>query len=98
MPSKSGEFGQVSFVNSICTYRGGTHVKYIRDQLVAGIHKYLARRHKKDAPNVTDTMIRNNLHVSHILQCEMMHVLNSRMNCISDRCRSLPFLAWDRSS
>ena len=29
-----GEFRQVSFVNSICTSKGGTHVNYIVDQLV----------------------------------------------------------------
>ena len=28
-----GQFNQVSFVNSICTYKGGTHVNYILDQL-----------------------------------------------------------------
>ena len=29
-----GEFRQVSFVNSICTSKGGTHVNYIVDQIV----------------------------------------------------------------
>jgi DNA gyrase/topoisomerase IV subunit B len=29
-----GQFAQVSFVNSICTYKGGTHVTYIADQVV----------------------------------------------------------------
>ena len=28
-----GEFRQVSFVNAICTSKGGTHVNYIVDQL-----------------------------------------------------------------
>lgn len=28
------EFKQVSFVNSICTFRGGTHVNMIADQIV----------------------------------------------------------------
>lgn len=30
-----GQFEQVSFVNSICTTKGGPHVKYIADQLVS---------------------------------------------------------------
>ena len=29
-----GEFNHVSFVNSICTSRGGSHVNYIADQIV----------------------------------------------------------------
>ncbi|KAL6079289.1 DNA topoisomerase 2 [Balamuthia mandrillaris] len=32
--SKDSEFRQVSFVNSICTTQGGSHVKYIVDKLV----------------------------------------------------------------
>lgn len=32
-----GQFQQVSFVNSICTFRGGTHVNYVCDQIVSAI-------------------------------------------------------------
>lgn len=32
-----GEFKQVSFVNSICTSRGGSHVDYITNQIVEQI-------------------------------------------------------------
>lgn len=32
-----GQFQQVSFVNSICTSKGGTHVQYIVDQIVANL-------------------------------------------------------------
>lgn len=32
-----GEFKQVSFVNSICTTRGGSHVDYITNQIVEQI-------------------------------------------------------------
>jgi len=32
-----GEFRQVSFVNGICTSKGGTHVNYLIDQIVEKI-------------------------------------------------------------
>jgi DNA topoisomerase-2 len=34
-----GSFTQVSFVNSICTTKGGTHVEYIASQIVAEVLK-----------------------------------------------------------
>lgn len=37
----------VSFVNSIATSRGGTHVSYILDQVSKGIEKNLSRKDKK---------------------------------------------------
>ena len=36
-----GQFQQVSFVNSICTSKGGTHVNYVTDQIVSRIHTVL---------------------------------------------------------
>ena len=42
-----GAFGQVSFVNSICTTKGGTHVEYIANQIVAEISKQLMKKDKK---------------------------------------------------
>ena len=41
-----GQFSQVSFVNSICTYKGGTHVTYIADQVVRGKAPPLAEASK----------------------------------------------------
>eukprot|EP00927_Polykrikos_kofoidii_P065325 TRINITY_DN6109_c0_g1_i1.p1 TRINITY_DN6109_c0_g1~~TRINITY_DN6109_c0_g1_i1.p1 ORF type:complete len:2348 (-),score=532.90 TRINITY_DN6109_c0_g1_i1:289-6285(-) len=43
-----GGFQQVSFVNSICTSRGGTHVNYIADQLVGPITDRLESRKKAE--------------------------------------------------
>lgn len=44
-----GQFNQVSFVNSIATTKGGTHVNYIADQLVKRIMEEYAKKNKKAA-------------------------------------------------
>ena len=41
-----GQFQQVSFVNSICTTKGGTHVTYITDQIVDKLMEILKKKHK----------------------------------------------------
>lgn len=40
-------FQQVSFVNCICTTKGGTHVGYIADQLTDALSGALQKKHKK---------------------------------------------------
>ena len=42
-----GQFQQVSFVNGICTSKGGTHVSYITDQLIQSIKVVLDKKNKK---------------------------------------------------
>jgi DNA topoisomerase-2 len=42
-----GQFQQVSFVNSICTSKGGTHVNYIVDQIVGKLQTVLQKKNKK---------------------------------------------------
>ena len=41
-----GQFQQVSFVNGICTSKGGTHVTYITDQIVDKLMEVLKKKHK----------------------------------------------------
>jgi hypothetical protein len=41
-----GEPDQVSFVNSICTTRGGTHVNYIANMLAKEIHAAVSKKNK----------------------------------------------------
>ncbi|CAI2366138.1 unnamed protein product [Moneuplotes crassus] len=43
-----GDFQQVSFVNSICTTLGGTHVDYLADQITSHVQTILKKKHKKD--------------------------------------------------
>lgn len=41
-----GDFKQVSFVNSICTSKGGTHVNYIIDQIVKEVRDRVKKKDK----------------------------------------------------
>jgi DNA topoisomerase-2 len=41
-----GQFQQVSFVNSICTTKGGSHVAYIVDQLTSAIAVVANKKNK----------------------------------------------------
>ena len=41
-----GEFRQVSFVNSVCTTKGGTHVNYITEQIVDRIQEKIKKKDK----------------------------------------------------
>lgn len=45
-----GQFQQVSFVNSICTIKGGTHVNYVADQIVSQLIEAVKKKDKKGAP------------------------------------------------
>jgi DNA topoisomerase-2 len=42
-----GQFQQVSFVNSICTTKGGQHVSYVTDQITSAVATMLNKK-KKD--------------------------------------------------
>ncbi len=42
-----GQLSQVSFVNSIWTMKGGTHVNHVADQIVSKISEHMAKRDKK---------------------------------------------------
>lgn len=42
-----GQFQQVSFVNSICTSKGGTHVTYIANQIVNKLMEKVQKKNKK---------------------------------------------------
>ena len=52
-------FQQISFVNSIATTSGGTHVNYIVDQMVKKISEFLKKKKKKVKPY----QIKNNIFV-----------------------------------
>ncbi|CDW75314.1 dna gyrase topoisomerase a subunit family protein [Stylonychia lemnae] len=62
-----GSFQQVSFVNSICTFKGGSHVSYISDQIVDKIQEVLKKKHK--TLDIKPSQIRNNLWV--FINCQV---------------------------
>ncbi|EME32653.1 DNA topoisomerase II [Galdieria sulphuraria] len=41
-----GQFTQVSFVNSIWTMKGGTHVNHIVDQIISKVNEHIEKKHK----------------------------------------------------
>jgi DNA topoisomerase-2 len=59
--SDSGSFQQISFVNSICTSKGGSHVNYIADQVTARLVGVVKRRNK--GSEVKPNHIKNHLAV-----------------------------------
>jgi DNA topoisomerase-2 len=52
-------FNQISFVNSIATTSGGTHVNYIADQIVDKVQEVLKKKHKSST--VKPFQIRNSM-------------------------------------
>jgi DNA topoisomerase-2 len=55
--SSDGQFQQVSYVNSICTVRGGNHVEYIANQIVSKIHEQVKKKNK-DLKNIKPFQIK----------------------------------------
>lgn len=55
----SSGFDHISYVNGICTFKGGLHVDHVMNQLVNGIQSHIKKKNKK--LNVRNSMIRDNL-------------------------------------
>ena len=58
--SASDGFEQVSFVNSVETYQGGTHIWYATDQITEAVREYIKKKHKVE---VKPADIRNHMRV-----------------------------------
>jgi DNA gyrase/topoisomerase IV subunit B len=58
--SHSDGFEQISFVNSVETFQGGTHVFYVMDQITESIREYIKKKHKVE---VKPAEIRNHMRV-----------------------------------
>ena len=53
---------QISFVNAICTSKGGQHVNYIADQIAKHLEKFIKKKNK-GGPEIKPAQIKNNLTV-----------------------------------
>lgn len=60
-PNDSGQFQHVSFVNSINTVRGGTHVDLVAKQLIDNVMERLKKAVKSDNLGLRPVVIKNNL-------------------------------------
>lgn len=47
MSISEGVFQQVSFVNNICTTKGGTHVTHVADQIISAVSELVQKKFKK---------------------------------------------------
>lgn len=56
-----GQFQQVSFVNSICTTRGGTHVDYITNQICKRLAEAIQKKVKGKKTQIKPHHIKSNL-------------------------------------
>ena len=58
-----GAFQQVSFVNSIATTSGGTHVNYIADQICTRLAQYVNKKKNKGGAVLKNNQIRNHIFI-----------------------------------
>jgi DNA topoisomerase II len=65
-----GSFQQVSFVNSIATTSGGTHVNYISDQICNKLAEHLKKKNK-GGPALKINQIRN--HIFLFVNCQIVN-------------------------
>jgi DNA topoisomerase-2 len=66
--SETHEFQQISFVNGICTFKGGKHVEYIMGQIVRKLVDYIE---KKKKVRVNTTSIKEQLTL--FLRCDVVN-------------------------
>jgi DNA topoisomerase-2 len=58
--TNSDGFEQISFINSVETYQGGTHINYVMDQITVKLREHFKKKHKVD---IKPSDIRNHMRV-----------------------------------
>lgn len=64
--SQSEQFEQISFVNAVETYNGGTHVDYVFNQIAGKLKEFFKKKHKVD---ITFGMLKN--HIRLFISCNI---------------------------
>ena len=60
--SRDNSFEQMSFVNGICTWRGGKHVDHVADAIAKRLTEMIKAKNKKNE-NVTTSFVKSNLRI-----------------------------------
>lgn len=88
--ASEGQMQNVSFVNSINTARGGSHVTYIADQVA---NKVLEKMSKKDKANLKPLHVKNNLFIfvnclieNPAFDSQTKETLTTRQNAFGSKC------------
>ncbi|KAK5575424.1 hypothetical protein RB653_006557 [Dictyostelium firmibasis] len=90
--SKESQFNQVSFVNSICTVKGGTHVTHGLSNLVTAIQEQVNKKNK-GSTEIKPAFIKN--HLSVFVNClienphfdsQTKETLTSKISSFGSRC------------
>ncbi|KAJ3332095.1 DNA topoisomerase 2 [Blyttiomyces sp. JEL0837] len=56
-----GQFQQISFVNSICTSKGGTHVSHVVDQIVGALSELAKKKEKKGTTALKPHLVKSQI-------------------------------------
>lgn len=84
--NSDGHFEQVSFVNSIWTMTGGTHVNYVADQISKRMIEEVKKKNKKMV--IKPQLAKNQLWVFvNALVCQIVHRIRSWPNIYAFRLR-----------
>ncbi|KAM9987338.1 hypothetical protein ACTFIZ_005365 [Dictyostelium cf. discoideum] len=90
--SKESQFNQVSFVNSICTVKGGTHVTHALSNIVTAIQEQVNKKNK-GSTDIKPAFIKN--HLSVFVNClienphfdsQTKETLTSKISSFGSRC------------
>lgn len=65
------QFQHVSFVNSICTLKGGTHVNYFVDKLITTVKTHIEKSKKGKDLDIKSSLIKNHLWV--FINCKIIN-------------------------
>jgi len=90
--SEDGSPIQISFVNSICTSKGGTHVSFVADKIAKSLAAAIAKKNK-GGTKITNNQIKNHLCIfvnclveNPTFDSQTKDHLTNRKNCFKQEC------------